>query len=92
MTILGEDYEFGNIKEEGVPCKNTLQNWVSKVGFFYLQESDNQIFNNRTGYPYSVVNIKKLNKVKKIKEVKMCDKRLSLNHVKINLAKIKDLP
>ena len=48
MTILGEDYEFGNIKEEGVPCKNTLQNWVSKVGFFYLQESDNQIFNNRT--------------------------------------------
>ena len=27
-----------------LPCKQTLQNWVSKVGYYYLNQADNEWF------------------------------------------------
>jgi hypothetical protein len=43
IEVLKTDY-FIECKKESTPCEKTLQNWVSKVGYFYLKNPDNQSF------------------------------------------------
>lgn len=44
LLILRSDYGLGLNENLANPCKNTMQNWVSKIGFYYLQQTDNEFF------------------------------------------------
>jgi hypothetical protein len=44
LTLLQRDYLVRGNNDLRVPCEKTLQNWVSKVGFYYLQNTDNEHF------------------------------------------------
>jgi hypothetical protein len=43
VRVLQTDYLRG-VQSLRVPCEKTLQNWVSKVGYFYLKNIDNERF------------------------------------------------
>lgn len=45
LCVLKRDYMFGSSKEERLPCKETCQNWVSKAGYYYLQQTANELVN-----------------------------------------------
>lgn len=43
VKVLQTDY-FRGVQSLRVPCEKTLQNWVSKVGYFYLKNIDTERF------------------------------------------------
>jgi hypothetical protein len=45
LHVLKNDYMFGGTEEAAIPCKETCQNWVSKLGYYYLEKIDNELIN-----------------------------------------------
>ena len=38
-------YGCSNIEaNRAIPCEKTLQNWMSKAGFYHIKQSDNEVF------------------------------------------------
>jgi len=43
IVILQENYMEVSCEQMAIPHEKTLQNWVSKVGYYYLQNNDKQL-------------------------------------------------
>lgn len=41
-TDISSKYEKNLLRQ--IPCEKTLQNWVSKVGFYHMKHTDNQLY------------------------------------------------
>lgn len=48
IEVLQSDYLTRSV-EAKIPCEKTLQNWVSKVGYFNLKSTDNERFGKEVG-------------------------------------------